>query len=98
MHAPMRLLSSRLAMIAPLVFALGPLGCIADIGDDDGDQGDDELTGETQEELSTSCSMSRAKILASVSGGRHTAITRGFTWWDAQVPYSQSKYYKGYRT
>ena len=84
--------------IAPLVFALGPLGCIADIGDEDGDVGDEEPTAETESELSTACSISRAKIQSSVSGGRKTVVDRAFTWWDAQVPYSQSKYYKGYRT
>ena len=87
----------RLAMITPLVFALGPLGCLADT-DGESDQGDDELTAESEEALSTACSISRAQIMASVSGGRETAVRRAFTWWDAQVPYSQSKYHGGYRT
>lgn len=94
----LRLRHSLLATVAPLVFALGPLGCIADIGDDDGDVGEDEPTAEVSEELSTACSISRAKIQSSVSGGRRTVVDRAYTWWDAQVPYSQSKYYKGYRT
>jgi hypothetical protein len=94
----LRLRPSLLASIAPLVFALGPLGCIGDLGDDDGDVGDDEITAETESELTTACAISRAKIQASVTGGRKTAIDRAFTWWDAQVPYSQSRYYKGYRT
>lgn len=94
----MRVRSSTLAIIAPLFFALGPLGCIGDIGDDEGDVGDDELTAETEQELSTACSISRSAVMASVSGGRKTALTRAFTWWDAQVPYSQSKWYQGYRT
>ena len=42
--------------------------------------------------------MSRSTILASVTGGRKTAISRGFTWLDANVPYSQSKTHGGYRT
>lgn len=87
----------RFALVAPLVFALAPLGCIAD-ADDEGDVGDDEVTAETEEALSTACSISRAKILASVSGGRKTAITRGFSWFDRNVPYSQSRYFEGYRT
>lgn len=87
----------RLALIAPLVFALGPLGCLADT-DGDGDQGDDEMIGETEEALSTACSISRSQILASVNGGRATAVKRAFSWWDAQVPYSQSRYHGGYRT
>lgn len=87
----------RLAFIAPLVFALGPLGCLADT-DGEGDEGDDELTAETEEALSTACSISRSQILASVSGGRETAVRRGFSWYDANVPYSQSRYHGGYRT
>ncbi len=87
----------RLALIAPLVFALGPLGCLAET-DDDGDQGDDEMIGETEEALSTACSISRSQILGSVNGGRATAVKRAFSWWDAQVPYSQSRYHGGYRT
>jgi hypothetical protein len=94
----LRLRNSALMAIAPLVFALGPLGCIADIGDDDGDVGDEEPTAEVQEELTTACAISRAKIQSSVSGERKTVVDRAFTWWDAQVPYSQSKYYRGYRT
>jgi hypothetical protein len=89
---------SVLGAIAPLVFALGPLGCIADIGGDDGDVGDEEITAETQEELSTACAINRATIRSSVAGERRTVIDRAFTWWDAQVPYSQSRYYRGYRT
>lgn len=88
---------ARLVWITPLVFALGPLGCMADT-DGDGDEGDDELTAESEEALSTACSISRAQILASVTGGRQTALSRGFSWWDAQVPYSQTRYHGGYRT
>ncbi|MEZ4222773.1 MAG: hypothetical protein R3B13_17665 [Polyangiaceae bacterium] len=55
--------------------------------------------GDTANEVSTSaCNLSRDSILNSVSGGRRTAIERGFTWYDAQVPYSQSSQYDGYRT
>lgn len=82
-----------------LFILLGPVGCVADIVDDDEDSdvGDEEV-GETAEALSSACSISRAKIMASVSGGRKTAIQRAFTWYDANVPYSQSKYHQGYRT
>ena len=49
-------------------------------------------------ELKTACNLSRDTILNSVSGGRRTAIERGFGWLDANVPYSQSQSYSGYRT
>ena len=42
--------------------------------------------------------MARASILASASSSRRRAMERGFTWLDADVAYSQAKYYKGYRT
>jgi hypothetical protein len=48
--------------------------------------------------LKVACNLSRADILASTQGGRRTAIERGFGWYDAQVPYSQSSNYAGYRT
>lgn len=80
-----------------MVFALGPLGCLAET-DGEGDQGDDEITAETEEALSTRCSIGRSQILASVSGGRKTAIDRAFSWYDDDVPYSQSRYHDGYRT
>lgn len=55
--------------------------------------------GDTSEhELKSGCSLSRDTILASVQGARRAAIERGFEWYDAQVPYSQTKNYNGYRT
>ncbi len=63
-----------------------PPDSVGDMGDTSG------------EELKVACNLSRDAILASAQGGRHTAIERGFTWYDAQVPYSQSKNYGGYRT
>ncbi len=57
-----------------------------------------EQQGELRADLSASCSASREDILASTSAARGDAITRGFSWLDANVPYSQSKYYGGYRT
>jgi hypothetical protein len=88
---------SRLAVFLPLSIALVASGCAAET--DDGDMGDDEENvGESSEALSASCAISRSQILSSVSGGRRRAIERGFTWWDSQVPYSQSAWYNGYRT
>jgi len=84
---------ARLLSVVPLVTLIG---CAADTSD--GDDGDDERTQESEEALSSACSISRATILASVSGGRKTAIERGYTWWDEQVSYSQSRYHNGYRT
>jgi len=59
---------------------------VGDVGDTSGQQ------------LKVGCNLARSDILASVQGGRRTAIERGFAWYDAQVPYSQSKQYDGYRT
>lgn len=80
--------------------AASPLGCAAsaegdDAAEESGESGD---VGATTDELSTACKITRAQILASVSGARRTAIQRGFGWWDANVPYNQSKSYGGYRT
>lgn len=80
--------------------ALGPLGCAsAAQGEDEtattGDEGD---TGSSPDELTLGCNLSRSTILNSVSGGRRTAIQRGFAWFDANVAYSQSRSYQGYRT
>ena len=60
--------------------------------------GSEETEGTTASSISQACSMSRSKILSTVTGERKTAITRGFTWLDANVPYSQSKTHNGYRT
>jgi hypothetical protein len=79
----------------PLVAVLGPLGCAFE----EGDVGTDENIGETEDALVTpSCKLSRASILASVSGGRRRVLDRAFTWYDAHVSYSQSRSYQGYRT
>ena len=56
------------------------------------------IGGKTSKVTGGSCSASRDDILASTSAARQAAIQRGFAWLDAQVPYSQSKYYGGYRT
>ena len=73
---------------------LGASACSA-AADEDADVGD---TSESAEALTSGCATTRAKILASASGKRLTAIQRGFTWLDARVPYSQSAYHGGYRT
>jgi len=62
---------------------------------DDGDVGDFESSSEA---LSSSCALSRSKILASASSARRRAVERGFRWLDANVPYSQSRSYGSYRT
>ena len=79
-------------VLAPFVF-LGA-ACATEVTGDAGD----EARGEVTSSVTGSCKASRAQILASVSGGRRTAIARGFTWLDADVPYSQSASYEGYRT
>ena len=85
----------RATLVLPLltVFALTACASEIDPADANGD------TGETSSAISTSsCKLSRSTILASATGGRRTAIERGFGWFDAQVPYSQSAYKAGYRT
>jgi hypothetical protein len=84
----------RLALVLPLTLSLG--ACAAET--DDGDVGDDENVGTSAEALTSACARSRAEMLASASGVRRHMLERGFTWWDAQVSYSQSRWYKGYRT
>lgn len=44
------------------------------------------------------CSRSREEILGSVSAARREALERGFSWLDADVPYSQAGRHDGYRT
>ena len=80
-------------------------GCAADTSDDEDYGGDDERDPgeepmeESSSALSGGCGMSRSAIMSSTSNAKRlTAIQRGFTWLDANVPYSQSRSYKGYRT
>ena len=87
-----RLLPVGLLVALPLLLSLS--ACTADI--EEGDEGD---VGDSSEALTNgSCKISRTAILNSVGGVRKQAIQRAFTWWDAKVPYSQSKYRSGYRT
>ncbi|MBX3191565.1 MAG: hypothetical protein KF819_31515 [Labilithrix sp.] len=74
------------------VLALPVAACTAPIEEDEGD------TGDVSEALSQGCAIKRSTILASASPARRRAMERGFTWLDANVPYSQSRSYKGYRT
>lgn len=85
-----------LLLAAPLSIALASAGCAAET--DQGDVGDEDV-GSNAEALSTNCAKSRSQLLASApSSARRHILERGFTWWDAQVPYSQTSWYKGYRT
>jgi hypothetical protein len=60
------------------------------------ENGEDETLD--ADELSGGCSLSRTQILNAASGGRRTAIERGFRWLDKDVSYSQSRSFEGYRT
>ena len=71
--------------------------CAAPVANDAEDVGESSESGLTAADT-TSCSMSRNAIWASVTGARRTAITRGFSWFDAHVPYSQVRFRDGYRT
>ena len=84
----------RSLLALPLLAALALAACASEaLPDDAGD------IGELDSAITTSsCRLSRSAILSSVTGARRTAITRGFTWYDAHVPYSQSAYHGGYRT
>jgi|GEM_PF-1936674 len=85
----------RAAFVLPLLTAFALSACASEVdpADENGD------TGETSAAISTSaCKLSRSAILASATGGRRTAIERGFGWLDARVSYSQSAYKAGYRT
>lgn len=70
----------------------------ASASEGEGDVGDEDDAEARTFAIAASKGCSRPKILASVSGARKDALTRGFTWLDANVPYSQSRSYKGYRT
>lgn len=57
------------------------------------------MTGAKDESVAYGpCAASRATILASVSAGRAAAIARGFTWLDADVPFSMTDTHGSYRT
>jgi hypothetical protein len=85
--------------ISALLAALLLAGCAADPSaadpTADGDVGE---TADSADALTSSCKLSRDTIIGSVAGERATAIERGFAWFDAHVPYSQSRQHEGYRT
>ena len=89
----------RHCLLPLLTLSLVMSGC-AVAADDEGDDGDvgEETVGTTSEAASGACRISRSTIVGSVSGERREVVERAFTWWDAKVSYSQSRYYKGYRT
>jgi hypothetical protein len=86
---------TRSLLVLPLLAAFALAACTSEMpGVIEGDVGETDSSALTI----TSCNLSRSSILANSTGGRHTAIERGFGWLDAQVPYSQSSYHAGYRT
>ncbi|MEO6420629.1 MAG: hypothetical protein ABIP39_14545 [Polyangiaceae bacterium] len=80
-------------VVASFALVVGPLGCAVQAQEETGDVGDT-----TSEALTVGCDLSRAEILGSVGAARAEAIRRGFTWYDARVPYSQTHSHAGYRT
>lgn len=86
----------RLLLLSTLLAALA-VACAAPTVDE-GDPGEDLGESESLAVGGGRCSLSQQTILASVSGGRRTAIARGFEWLADGVPYSQSRYHESYRT
>lgn len=84
------LLSSLLTVLA--------VACAAPAIDEAGDRGEDLGSTESLATASSACGLSKSEVLAQVTGGRRTAISRGFEWLAAGVPYSQSASHAGYRT
>lgn len=76
---------------------LAPLFIVAACAIETGDAGDEDLKTTTSN-VTASCTSSRAQILASVSGARRRAITRGLRWLDEDVAYDQGGSFEGYRT
>jgi hypothetical protein len=94
------------AILATVVLALSSVtlgaGCASEVSDADGADitvgGDDGSIGESANELIQGCKISRAQIYAGVNSERDRAIKRGFSWYDRNVPYSQTRSFEGYRT
>jgi hypothetical protein len=79
---------ARALFVLPLVAAFALSACVSEV-DPASDVGD---TGEVSAAASTSaCKLSKSSILAKAVGARKSAIARGFTWYEARVPYSQSR-------
>jgi hypothetical protein len=82
-----------LPIVIPMAAVLS--ACAADMAGGDSGEELDVTSGA----ISGGCAASRARLLAAApSAARKQAMERGFTWLDANVQYSQSKSYKGYRT
>jgi hypothetical protein len=81
-----------LLLLAPLAFLAACTAAPEDLPGDDGD------LGSTTSLVKKGCSASRAELLAAAGGARAEAISRGFAWLDAKVPYSQKASHGGFRT
>lgn len=87
---------------ASIVLAAGCSSAPAD-GFGAAGEGDVGTTGEVSDEaeqaVSIACKRSQAEIKNAVTNpARKTIVTRGFSWWNEKVSYSQSRWYEGYRT
>ena len=87
-------MSLKITTVVASLAVVGSIGCAVQTQD----AGDPSAVGDTSEALTVTCDLSRAHILASVGVDRAEAIQRGFGWYDARVPYSQSREHAGYRT
>jgi hypothetical protein len=69
-------------------------------GPDEGDVGATvEPSDESSQAVSIACRASQQEIKDAITDpARKTIVTRGFNWWNAKVPYSQTRWYQGYRT
>ncbi len=76
-------------------------GCTAVQDDEAGSSADRISEDGKKDDVSVAygpCAASRAAILASVSPARAAAISRGFEWLDADVPFSMRATHESYRT
>jgi hypothetical protein len=76
-----------------------------DVGDDveqtagdDTDTGDDTALTSEEQGLSAGCASQKTIINSAPSAARRKILERGFSWLNQGVPYSQSKFFGGYRT
>jgi hypothetical protein len=81
-----------LLLLAPIALLAACTAAPEDLPGDDGD------LGSTTSLVKKGCSASRADLLAAAGGARAEAISRGFEWLDAKVPYSQKASHGGFRT
>lgn len=93
-----------LRMLFLSLLTIAAAGCAVDTSDDedlggDEDRDDGDVEESSSQALSRGCAMSRSAIMSSTSNAKRiSAMQRGFSWLDANVPYSQSRSYRGYRT